>query len=100
MSLKRTREEIEAEIESLRYLAPRINPLSFFGDDNRTAVDAQIEVLSELLDEDEIDERHDDAGEGEVFSTDHACKSARHAARWLEGEADSKPSAGWIALVQ
>lgn len=50
----RTDEEILAEIERLKDIKKRVIPETLFGDDNRIAVQVQIKVLEEGMDEDEI----------------------------------------------
>jgi hypothetical protein len=99
----KTPEEIKAEIVALREVHDKVRRRSYFGTDNRACIDAQIVVLEEDLDEDEIDERFmfdetsDDFEEGdrEIY---HAAQDAR---AWIEGTGD-EPSlvAGWKELVQ
>ena len=50
----KTQEQIKKEIEALKTIKPNVRSLSFFGDDNLAALDAQIQVLEEYMDEDEI----------------------------------------------
>lgn len=44
---KPTPEQIELEIARLKAVHPQVPTHSFFGDDNRAAIDAQIRVLEE-----------------------------------------------------
>lgn len=88
---KPTPAQVKEEIAKLVDLKDKVPPRTFFGDDNRAAIEAQIAVLKGELNEDEID--------GEV---DHVASSAREALAWLNGENDSEeaPSLGWAHLVQ
>ena len=50
----KTKEEIQKEIQALKAVRSKVRPTSFFGDDNLAALDAQVQVLEEYMDEDEI----------------------------------------------
>ena len=60
-----------------------------FGDDNRGAIRAQIRVLREGMDEDEIHDEWDEDDEHYIFD------SAVGAAQWMDGEDYMKPSEDW-----
>jgi hypothetical protein len=99
---KPTAEEIKVEIEKLREMKPKLPRTTKFGDDNHAAIDAEIEVLENDLDEDEIyskgpeDEDHDDSEWSQ-----HQMEAALYTRQWMEGEAeDGSPSEGWAPLVQ
>ncbi len=52
--------DIDAEIAALEAQIPRVRPESAFGDKHPDAIRAQIAVLREQLDEEEIDDRAED----------------------------------------
>lgn len=86
-----TAKQIQAEIEALTEIKPKVRRLTFFGDDNHKAIDAQIKVLEKDLDEDAIYDRWDD---GRLL--DYA-QSAR---AWLDGESEEDSLVeGWKSLV-
>jgi hypothetical protein len=94
----KTDEEISAEIEQLRALKPKVPKLSYFGDDNHAAIDAQITVLTERLDRDQVKARFPEDGCDKLFM-------ALIASDWwrghLVGEDDTPPSQDWpVALMQ
>jgi hypothetical protein len=90
--MKRTQEEIDAEIAALKDLKPRIRPTSMFGDDHIAAIEAQIEVLERNRSADEIDEAFED----EMNVHD----AAFQAYDWKRGENDAEaPSADWQSLI-
>lgn len=87
----KTKEQITKEIEALKTVRPNVRPITFFGDDNLAALDAQIQVLEEDLDEDDVwDEWPEDEQDWYVR------ESARHAVDWVndEEDPDSKGLAG------
>lgn len=76
----KTREEVQKEIKALQAVRPNVRPRSMFDDDNLAALDAQVVVLEEDLDNDDI-----------YFSfdhTEHILSSALDARSWLDGESD------------
>lgn len=87
--------EIDAEITALKGQVKRVRELTAFGENNREAVEAQIEVLEEQLDEDEIEERAE-----ENDWSEHVKDSALEAWRFWTGEEmeDGKPSENWEPL--
>jgi hypothetical protein len=96
MNTPKTPDEIKAEVAKLREMKPRVRHRTSFGDDNWAAIDAQIKVLEEGMDEDEI---YDEWPEGERDM--HERDSALEALAWKNGEEteDETPSAGWQSLV-
>lgn len=98
--MKPTQKQIEVEIKNLQEIAPKVRRHSAFGDDNRAAVEAQIEVLKERMDEDAIYDRADEnkAAEEELWA-ESVKESALEARRWLDGDEDTTPSKGWEGLV-
>lgn len=92
---RKSQTEIEEEITKLKGLAEKIPQRSTFGNNNRSAIDAQIRALSEDLSEDDVfdlqaEEEFDDN------ETDHA----RDAANWASGDEDDAPSVGWTPLAK
>ncbi|RYD39466.1 MAG: hypothetical protein EOP85_15900 [Verrucomicrobiaceae bacterium] len=96
----RTEEEITAEITELEAIKPKVRHRSAFGDNHRDAVDAQVTVLKDKMDEGAIWDRHENAMDDEEFYAENERDSALEAARWLHGETDEKPSAGWEDLLE
>lgn len=89
----RTPEEVQIEVGKLTEMKPKIRHFSFFGDNNHNAVQAQIDVLKDDMDEDEI---YDMEGDW----TQHEIDNALEARRWLDEESEEAPSSGWESLVQ
>lgn len=88
-----TREEIDAEIKTLKGYLTRVLSHSAFGDCHTDAVEAQIEVLERRLVEDDIEEEYADVAS-------NVRENAEYAARWLEDDVeDGKPSEGWVNLL-
>lgn len=79
----KTKEQIQKEIEALKTVRPNVRLTSMFGDDNLGSVDAQIIVLDEYLDEDDIAERFDHAG-----SSEYILEAAICARQWMDDEED------------
>lgn len=73
----RTQQEIEAEKEHLREVMPTVRHFSAFGDDNRKAIQAQIDVLENDYTDDEIY----DEWENDQSRLDNALE----ARAWLDG---------------
>jgi len=94
--MKPTTEQIKQEIEKLKELAPVIRQTSAFGTNNRAAIEAQIKVLENLWDNDEIYDHYDHAGIDE-----EALDAAIGAQQWLDGEHDVDTlSEDWEVLRQ
>lgn len=98
----RSQKEIDAELKRLTELKDQVPQYTMFGDDNRAAIEAQIEVLSEELDLDDIyqrsveDEDDDDDSKWNLHTRD----SALTAFQWLSEEEDELPSKGWSEIVE
>jgi hypothetical protein len=98
--IKRTKKEIADEIKALKELKPRVPRRTFFGEDNWLKIDAQLDTLEEVRDEEEV---YDHYEENEDASSDdeHVVRdSALDAARWLAGDNDDKPSDGWRSIAR
>lgn len=95
--------QVKAEIEALRNIVDLVTPMTMFGDNNRAAIEAQIRVLEEDLDNDEIYERYDpytrgeveNDGEGDRYELDNALQ----AREWLDHGGDA-PSTDWQSLIR
>jgi hypothetical protein len=93
----RTPKEVADEIKALENVKQRVRPRTYFGDDNLSAIEAQIDVLSEGMDNDEIFDKEDD-GEWSCYQRE----SAEQALEWLEGadlEDGSTPSKQWESIA-
>lgn len=91
-----TREEIEAEIEALEEIKPKVPESSHFGDDNWASIDAQIEVLRGEIDENDFEIFVDDGDWSE-----HIRDEAQYAYDWMTGyTTDPPPSEGWQAIAK
>lgn len=87
--------EVAEEVSALKEMKPKVRKFSIFYDNHHAAIEAQIEVLEDKLDESEIFSKLD-SGEW----TEHQRESASEALAWLNEEADEAPSIGWKDLVQ
>jgi hypothetical protein len=102
---RRPDDEITAEIQALRDIKPRVRRSGAFGNNNHHAIEAQIEVLTRNLDNDDIwdksssedDEDDEDAIEAEW--SDHERDSALEAMHWRDGSTDDVPSVSWEELA-
>lgn len=93
----RTPEEVQVEVGKLIALKPKVRNFTFFGDNNRNAIQAQIDVLKDGMDEGDIYDMGSEDADGEW--TQHEVDSALEARRWLDEEEDEAPSVGWEPLV-
>ncbi len=99
---KPTSEQIAAEIALLQAVHPKVPTHSFFGDDNRAAIDAQIRVLQERM---SLDEVHDTFGEltadGDFSQNTLDCALTAH--DWMRGllaADEATPAAGWEGIAR
>ena len=89
-----TKKAIDAEISKLKRMKPYVQQFSIFGDDNHEKIDAQIEVLREDLDQDDIDERRGKKG------TDPR-RIAEGVMHWRDGTGEEEPpSEGCMILAK
>lgn len=86
----KTKEQITKEIEALKTVRPNVRPRSAFGDDNLAQLDAQITVLENNWDNNEIYDEYDHAGLSEEILS-----SALYARQWIDGENDDDLAEGW-----
>lgn len=91
---RRTPEDINAEIAKLKALRLVVPARTFFGDNNRDAIDAQVEVLEHDLSEDTMCNR---VG---FEWTEHEYSSAIDARAWLDEDDAGAPSKDWAGLVK
>lgn len=77
-------EQIQKEIKALKTVRLNVIPTSLFGDDNLSAVDAQIQVLENNWENDEIYDRFDHCD-----SRESILESALAARQWMNDEEDS-----------
>ena len=79
----KTKEQIKKEIEALKTVRPNVRPTSIFGDDNLGGVDAQIMVLEDDMDDNQIYDRYDHA-----HSSEYILDAALGARGWMDDEED------------
>lgn len=100
---KPTAEAIKAEIEALKTLKAKVPVLTFFGDNNHDAIDAQIETLERDFSFDTIwnrgpqEDNEDDCSESDWSESERDL--ALDARRWLDGDESHAPSVDWQELV-
>lgn len=99
---KPTPEQIELEIVRLKAVHPQVPTHSFFGDDNRAAIDAQIRVLEEGMSLDEVHEAFGELTEEGDFSQ-NTLDCALTAHDWLNGYLaadEASPAFGWEGIAR
>lgn len=79
----KTQEEITRQIIALKEIRPKVRPRNMFGDDNLAQLDAQINVLENLMDNEDIYEKYDHSGVAEEI-----LEAAIYARQWLDDEDD------------
>lgn len=94
-----TEKEIQKEIKVLTEMKPKVRRWTYFGDDNWAAIEAQIDVLTRNLSEDDVCDEYDEENE-EEGKTEYSKESALHACQWLTGEEKDPPSKGWKVLIE
>ena len=80
----KTQEEIKKEIKALKAIRPKVRPYSAFGDDNLAALDAQVNVLENSMEDDDIYDMYDHA---DVL--EYVLEVAIEAGCWLNGNSES-----------
>ena len=87
---------IDDEVVRLRYIVDNLTRAeSNFGDDHASAINAQIQVLNERLDNDEVHEKY---GEDTEDFADNVFDAAMDAQGWMHGDTTDLPSDGWEGL--
>lgn len=90
----KTRDECKDMAEQLLAIKPKVRKVTFFGDDNWEAIDAQVRVLSRAMDEDDIY----DFWQGDEDSV--LIENALEAWAWMNNEPDAEsPVEGWRDLA-
>lgn len=85
--------QIKKEIKKLKEMKPKVRQFSAFGDDHHAAIEAQIQVLEEDMELEEIDE--------EFSGNHHSRTNAEDARSWLDGEYEEETLSGeWESLVE
>lgn len=92
----KTNEQINAEMAALTAMKPTVRHHSAFGDDNHEAIEAQLSVLRERMDTDEIYDAWGDEDTDEFAQ--NVLDEALAARDWMIGD-EAAPSEGWAALV-
>lgn len=77
------KEQITKEIEALKTVRPNVRSRSVFGDDNLGSVDAQIMVLENDWDNNEIYSRFD-----RTSSSEYILEAALAARQWIDDKED------------
>jgi len=77
----KTQKEIEIQITQLKEIQEKVRPASFFGDSHLDAIDAQIKVLEEDMDNDDIEDEFE-SGELNVLT------AALDTREWIDGESE------------
>ena len=101
----RTDKAVQAEIEKLKTLIDRIPRITGFGDDNREAIHAEIDVLKLRMTEKEIDDRswfedEDEDVRDESKWSPHTHGIAMAACNWMNGYLSQSPSSGWEVIAR
>ncbi len=95
--VKPSASEVKVEIARLKEIKPKVRARSYFGDDNRASIEAQIRVMERSLDDDAIYRYYEPPNDEDSRSE---LDSALHARQWLDGESqDGKPSDSWESLI-
>jgi hypothetical protein len=89
----RTERRVRQEIKELTRLRALIPLVTLFGDDNVAAIDAEIEVLKDLLREEYF--------QCEWRESEHINSAALRTSWWLfeENDQEESPAAGWRDLI-
>lgn len=101
--VKRTVFEMAMELNTLGDLVGKL-PKPMFGGDHDVTVRAQMEVLRDNLDEDDIYEQFAESDEDDDEPSDmgpdnfEQIEEILEMRRWLDGEQDKAPSEGWQEL--
>lgn len=91
----RTQEDIKDEIEALKAVRPKVKPHSIFGDDNLAMLDAQVDVLENNLDPDDIYDKYD-----HTDASEYVLEGALEANNWRDGYSESNSLAEDMPLKE
>ena len=79
----KTQKEVDMQVAALKAIRPKVKPYSHFGDSNLDKLDAQVKVLEEDMNSDEVwDEWPRDEADMEIRM------SADDAVSWRDGESE------------
>lgn len=95
---KPTDDQIKDEIDALKRIKPKVRRLCAMGFDNHhAAIDAQIRVLVQGMDEDDIDDVFGGHDDSVSEYRENVYNAAVEALQWMDGEVEfaESPSAGW-----
>lgn len=100
MKTRPTDQEIEAEIQALKAIKPKVQRFTAFGDDNHAAIDAQIETLEKRFTNDQVYDRYEPRGDRDLDldegRTEEILMAALDAMMWRLGESSNgAPSKNW-----
>jgi hypothetical protein len=97
MSKWKTEEQIAAEVSALEAVKPKLREFTAFGDNNHAAVDAQLAVLRQRMDHDDVYDAYGDE-ESEDFDQ-YTLDAALNAHDWMVGTLaadEGSPSEDWV----
>lgn len=92
--MKKTEKQIAAEVEKLKKMKPTVLKKNYFGDSHHDAIDAQIEVLTSDMDDQDVYDRLDDGDYKQ-----HVADAALEVIAWRD-EDEEAPSETWKELVR
>lgn len=95
-AVRKSDEEITAEIAALTTMKPNVLRFSVFRDDHHAAIDAQIAVLTQRMDIETVEAEYGESAE-------NIREEAVDAHDWMHGLQDDdmlKPSENWVSLVR
>jgi hypothetical protein len=93
---KPTAAQIKAEIAKLEKMKPNVRRSSAFGDDHQAAIDAQLDVMKEGLDNDAIYDRYE-------HGPQNVLDAALEVMGWMDGGSygdGEPPTNNWKSLVK
>lgn len=94
----KTEEQIAAEVAALEAVKLKMRQFNGFGDNVHAAIEAQLEVLRQCMDHDDVYDAYGDE-ESEEFNQ-HTLDAALNAHDWMVGTlaaSEGSPSEGWVA---
>lgn len=91
----KTQEEVARQITALKEVRPKVRPHSVFGTSNLAQLDAQVDVLENLLDNDDIHDQYDRSG-----TEEETLSAALEARQWIEGESEEDDLATGYPLLK
>lgn len=89
--MKKTPEEINAEIKTLESIKPNVRRSSSFGDNNHAAIDGQLKALRGKWDENDV---------YDADMPENVTDAAIEAVSWVNGDEEMSPSESWKPLIE